>query len=379
MEIYQKQELDIGKSLLCLSVVTCTLFGNVVIVFSYFQNYKMRTVTNALVINHCLTDMLLAISDIAFYVTPAYIPSLMESNVFCILSTFFDSLFKAAAFLSMVCIAFDRYHNLVRACRKRMTKERVTVLIAWVWVQATVAAAPWNELIGSDHVARNAITCAFHRTLPLLFEVGSAINALSIVFKIICVIFPLLSIYYVSYRVFNAGRTRRRVDIQHSLSIRRRFSSEHFAVRSAPAKITAIFLLGVYIICTAPFLVAVIWTMFPKNHFLVPGVAFAVYFMFRLKGSLFPLIYITRNRVVLNSIQKLACCCKSRAPFSSQAFVTGDPRNQDWKKHLNGPGPEQISFNRRQERTKEQRIFCVLDFTDLTTARRNSRVGETSI
>ena len=349
-----------------LSAISGTLVGNAIIVFSYFQNYKMRTLTNTMVLNHCFTDILIAMSDIAFYGAPAYIPSLMANDVFCTLSTFFDSLFKAASFLSMFCIALDRYINLVRARRRRMTKQVVGALFAWVWIQSLLVAAPWNKLAMSGEVK---IESAF--PLPLLFEAGSAITALSIVFKIICVLFPILSIYYISYRVFSSGRRRRRVDVEHGSGLRRRFSSEHFnTARSTPAEITAMLLLGVYTVCTAPFLVAIIWTIFRKNQVLAPGLAFAVYFMFRLKGSLFPIIYITRNRVVLHSIQKLVCC-KSSVSGSAKAFVVDDPRNQYLTRHFSGPPPVN-RCNRRQGPARETRIFfgarsgsVKFDFTDL--------------
>ena len=146
-----------------------------------------------MVINHCLTDMLMVMSDVAFYITPGYIPSLTDSFVFCMLSVFFDSLFKVSSFLSMLCIAFDRYHNLIRTGRKRMTNKRVALLIAWVWTQSSVVATPWNELIKSD-TSTNTSACALVKTLPLLLETGSAFSTLSVVFKIT----SLSSLYLVS-------------------------------------------------------------------------------------------------------------------------------------------------------------------------------------
>ena len=158
----------------------------------------------------------------------------------------------------MFCIALDRYINLVRPRRRRMTKELVRSLFAWVWIQSLLMAAPWNTIARSGEAT---IKCDI--LLPLLFEAGFTITALSIVFKTIYVIFPILSVYYISYRVFSSGRRRRRVDVSLSSGLRRRFSFEHInTARSTPAKFTAMLLLGAYTVCTAPFLVAIIWTMF---------------------------------------------------------------------------------------------------------------------
>lgn len=384
MGVYPAHDLNITKSFFYLSVVVCTLSSNSVIVFSFFQNYKMRTVTNTMVINHCLTDMLMVMSDVAFYITPDYIPSLTDSYVFCMLSVFFDSLFKVASFLSMVCIAFDRYHNLVRTGRKRMTKKRVALLIAWVWTQSSVVATPWNELIKSD-TSTNTSACALVKTLPLLIETGSAFSTLSVVFKITSLLLPLLGIYCISFRIFSAGRTRRRVDIKKRSNIQRRFSSTHFANRTARAKITAILLLGIYTVFTAPFLGTVMWTMFSNDRALEPGAAFAVNFWLRLKGVLFPILYITRNRAVLNSVQKLVCC-KSRTPYSSDAFVIPGIRKRGiLKNHPKGPA-QRISL-RGHGTVEELGILCVakntltkpVNFTDLRKERRVSITEETSI
>ena len=125
-----------------------------------------------------------------------------------------------ASFLSMVCIAFDRHHNLVRTGRKRMTHKRVALLIAWVWTQSSVVATPWNELIKSD-TSTNISACALVKTLPLLLETGPAFSTLSAVFKITSLLFPLLGIYCISFPAHLQRRTskaegRHSTPLQHS-------------------------------------------------------------------------------------------------------------------------------------------------------------------
>lgn len=385
VENYLSHEFDNGK--LCLSILATvfTLLGNSVIVFSYCQNYKMRTATNTMVLNHCIADMFLVMSDIAFYVTPAYHPSLMESDVFCTLSVFFDCLFKVASILSMCGIALDRYANLVRTSRKRMTKERAVVVIVCCWLQSTTVAVPWNKLARSEDIVSERTLC---RTLPRFFEAGLPINALSVFFKTVSVLLPLLGICYVSYRVFSTARRRRKVKIQEgSRQVARRIS-ESFATRAhTRSPITAIILFVVYITCATPFVVAIVWSMFPRNNILAPGVAFSVYFLFRLKGSLFPILYILRNRFVLSYLHKFVCCnflSKANIPDSSNAFVThisGELADWNW---LSPRQAKANGFCRRGGR-KESRVFygartvtVTFDFTDLKRVRGNSQVGHVS-
>ena len=382
-------EFDHGKRSLSILVTVSTLLGNSVIVFSYCQNYKMRTATNTMVFNHCIADIFLAISDIAFYVTPAYQPGLMESDAFCTLSFFFDCLFKVASILSMCGIALDRYVNLVRPSRQRMTKQRAIAVIACCWLTSTIVAAPWNKLARAEDIASKRTLC---RMLPRFFEAGLPISPLSVFFKTVSVLLPLLGICYVTYRVFSTARRRRKVKIQEgSRQVARRIS-ESFTTRAhTRSPITAIILFVVYITCTTPFVVAIIWSMFPRNHVLAPGVAFAVFFLFRLKGSLFPVLYMLRNRFVLSYLHKLVCCnflSKAKNPACSNAFVThnsGELADWNWR------SPRQARENGfcRQGGRKESRIFyeartvtVTFDFTDLKRVRGNSQIdhmSETSI
>ena len=263
-----------------------------------------------------------------------------------------------------------------------MTKKRVALLIAWVWTQSSVVATPWNELFKND-TSTNTSACGLVKTLPLLLEIRSAFSTLSVVFKITSLLLPLLGIYCILFRIFSAGRTRRRANIQRRSNIQRRFSSTHFANRTARGKITAILLLGTYTVFTAPFLGTVMWTMFSNIHALQPSAAFALNFWLRLKGVIFPILYIARNCVVLNSIQKLVCC-KSRTPCFSDAFeIPGTRKRGILKNHPKGPAQRL----RGHGTAKEQGILCIVknasaklvNFTDLSKERRVSITEETSI
>lgn len=383
MENNLTHEHDYGKYFLSFLVIASTFLGNSVIIFSYCQNYKMRTATNTMVLNHCLADMLLVLSDIAFYLTPSCIPSLMDSDLFCTLSVFFDSLFKAASILSMCGIALDRYVHLVRNSRRRMSEERTMMVIAWCWLQSVVVATPWNKLTRLENIVNKRTPCP---ALPSLFEAGLPLTALSVFFKIVCILLPLLGICYVSYRVFSTVRQRRKVETHEgSLQVARRVPSEGFVTRAhARSPITAIILLVVYILSMTPFFVAIAWTMFTKNPVLASETAFAVYFLFRLKGTLFPILYILRNRFVFSYLHKLVCCSfpkKASVAEYSNAFVTN---NSGGRTEWNWVSPSQASggngFNRRRV-GKESRVFygvktltLTFDFTDLKRAGGDSRV-----
>lgn len=380
-EKYLLQEFDIGRCIPSVCLIFFSLLTNSIVVISYSLNHKMRTTTNTMVLNHCLVDILLALSDIAFYLTPAYIPRLTNSYLFCELSVSLDSLLKGASILSMSGIAIDRYINLVRPSRKKMTKKQTVASLIWCWMQSTIVAIPWhaNSLKHRSENSLSQLALVCH-TLPRLFEAGMPSTALSIFHKTVCVMIPQMCIYYVSCQVFSALRRRRRVKIRDSLLRVTTWpnSANSFVARAqTKSPITAMVLFLLYVLCTAPFVVAIVWTMLPENQVLSSGVAFTVYFFFRLKGSLFPVLYILRNRVVLNSLQRFTCCLNF-SRFQS-CGISFDKRNSG----INSSGwncvtSKQIAtkgFRRREPMRKESSAFysiksanVELNFTDLKTA-----------
>ena len=143
--------------------------------------------------------------------------------------------------------------------------------------------------------------------------------------KLICILLPPLGTFYFTYRVFGARRHGRMVDVQTQSNLRQpRFSTEHFTYHhSSREELTAALLLGTYIACSTPFLVAVTFTMCGDERQPFPSqAAFAIYMVFRVKGSLFPVLYITRNPIILNFVHKFACF-KFNAPVAATAFVVG--------------------------------------------------------
>ena len=381
---YPSQEPNIGKALASFSVIAFTLLGNMIIIIFYIRNYKMRTVTNSLVVNHCLTDTLLALSDIArFDFTHAF--RVEGSAIFCSMFAFFDSSFLVASFLSMSCLALDRHMDLLRHTRfRRITKRSVAVLVSFVWLQSLLAAAPWFNFTKSGEMKNCSSSLG---QFPLLLEAGSSIKALSILVKVTCVILPSVGIFYVSFRIFSSRRQGRRVDVQQQPNIRRRhFSTKHFASRkSSPAELTAVILLGTYIVCTAPFLVAVTCTIFSRESpAFAPEVIFTIYLVFRLKGFLFPIIYITRNRITFHSVKKLGSF-KFCGPMSTIAYFVGDLPGKILQRNYNRQ-ERRPHFNRGQDSVLQLKIFSrtvrvsTNDLTDLAKTKENPHeTNETAI
>lgn len=324
----------IGKAILVLIALFLALIGNVFIIFSFFHNFKMRTITNTLVVNLCFTDTFSCALDLPYYVALIGSWPFTEDRTICQALVFFDHLLKVASILSMTGIALDRYLNLVRTYRRRMTLERARVVISWCWIQSLVSAIPWNVL--SDSAQLEIKIGKLCSNFPYFFEPGMGLKYVAPFFKITCVLLPVLIIYYVSYRIIKAVRRKRKVEVEETTSgVVTGISTERFAVQAfVRSGVTAIILFGMYILCTAPFIVSVLWTLAAHKQILSPQSAFAVYLLFRLKCVLFPVLYISRNRTILGYVrEKLSCCPTGKRKLMARrqetlAFVAGSSSMQ---------------------------------------------------
>ena len=307
--VAQADEKTIGKAVFVIIALFLALMGNVFIIFSFFHNFKMRTITNTLVVNLCFTDTFSCALDLLYYIALIGLWPFTEDRTVCKALVFFDHLLKVASILSMMGIALDRYINLVRTSRRRMTLERARIIISWCWIQSLVAAIPWNELSNSAQIEIHMKElCA---NFPYFFEPGMGLEYVAPFFKITCVLLPVLIIYYVSYRIIKAVRRKRKVEVEETTSgVVTGMSTERFAVQAfARSGVTATILFGMYIVCTAPFILAILWTLAAHQQILSPQCAFAVYLLVRFKCVLFPILYISRNRTIMGYIrEKLSCC-----------------------------------------------------------------------
>ena len=326
------------KAVFVVVVMAIAFIGNIFIVFSFFHNFKMRTITNTLVVNLCFTDAFSCALDLSFYAAVIGSWSFAKEQTACQVLFSFDHLLKVASILSMTGIALDRYFNLVRTAKRRMTLARARIVISWCWIQSLIAAVPWNLSTSTSSNLRKKLCSHF----PYFFEPGMGIESISVFFKITCVLLPILFIYYVSHRIIKAVRRKRKIEVEETTSgVVTGISTERFAVQAfARSGLTAIILFGMYILCTAPFVVAILWTLASHEQILSLQIGFTVYYFFKLKCALFPILYISRNRIILGWLrQKLSCCVNSERTLTiirdkNLAFKTNNssmqmlPRNR---------------------------------------------------
>jgi hypothetical protein len=297
-------------------VILGTLIGNHLVFFAFINNLKMRTVTNTMVVNMCIVDIMSVLGDIPFYLVPSIHPELSNQYVFCRVSMFMYNFSTVASILSMVGIAVDRYLNLVQTSLRRLCNKKAQVIISLVWLQALIAALPWDLLSPSSRSPDLTLWICKH--YPYAYNPGMDILGLSIFLKVLCVIIPYLVIFWVFGRVLQSARRMIEVDDPSVIS---RSKTERFAVHSyARSSVTAVFLFSIYLIFTTPFFLSAVYTSFSEYTNISSAVAFSVYYLFRLKGTFLPIMYLLRNRIVIIYLQRKLKYFYGKQEYSTQTI-----------------------------------------------------------
>lgn len=287
----------------CLIILNITLamLGNFFIILTYCRNFKMRTTTNTLVVSLCISDMFSAVADAPFWIAILAKDSIYSNFVVCRIMLSFQDLFIVAALLNMCGIALDRFITLVKGLRRKMTRKRARMIVLWSWLQAALSAVPWC-------LASSTCKQRCYSFFPHIYEPEITPRIINIIFKLSHLVLPIFIIYYVFIRILNSVRSSRKVNLENSY-ISRNSSAEKFAVDAYKrSSKTAIILFTMFLFCTLPYISVVFYSIFTGNPLINFKVGFAIYFIFSLKRSLFPAIYIFRNRMIVSYLQETFRC-----------------------------------------------------------------------
>lgn len=288
-----------------------TLIGNNLILFAFFKNYKMRTVTNNFVINMCIADVISVVADIFFLLIQLLYKALFHKSVFCRISIFLNRCLTNVVIMSMVAISVDRYINLVQNSLRRPTRKHLVGILSYVWLHGFITSLPWDLFFST---ASSDIALEVCKRFPQPYLDPPVMTTLSFLIKTFTVLLPYTWIVWVFVQVAMSARRRRAIQVQDTVVVNSQAApkSERFALHSyGRATVSAFLMFSSYIGLTLPFLGTVAWGMFTHDTFFSPSMDTFVFFLFRLQGALLPVLYLSRNRFIFDFLSRRCFCYKS--------------------------------------------------------------------
>ncbi|XP_070543941.1 neuromedin-K receptor-like [Ptychodera flava] len=119
-----------------------SIFGNALVIFVIVRNKKMRTITNAFLINLAVADIILGFFAIPFQFAPALLQRWPFGSFMCPFVPFVKNTSVFVSIGTLTVISIDRYFAICHPLRKRMTPMIAGITVVIIWINGISTAMP---------------------------------------------------------------------------------------------------------------------------------------------------------------------------------------------------------------------------------------------
>ncbi|XP_062610391.1 cholecystokinin receptor type A-like [Saccostrea cucullata] len=125
----------------CVAVV-----GNVLVILTLIQNKRMRTVTNVLLLNLAISDLLLAVFCMPFSVIPMLLQNFIFGEPVCLMIGYLQGVSIAVSCFTLVALSLERYFAICRPLKSRswqtLSHSYKTIIVCWILALAVIMPVP---------------------------------------------------------------------------------------------------------------------------------------------------------------------------------------------------------------------------------------------
>ena len=143
----------LAVALLLLFITFITIFGNLLVLVALYRFRKLRSMSNCLIGNLAVSDLLLALSVLPISTTYDLLGHWVFGEILCIIWLCIDVLYCTASIWGLCTIAVDRYQATCYPVwyHEHKSSKRALVYIVFVWLfSIIVSVAPfigWRDMI----------------------------------------------------------------------------------------------------------------------------------------------------------------------------------------------------------------------------------------
>ena len=307
-------------------ILFLSVFGNSLLIVIIKKNKRMQTITNYLIANMAVSDILITVLAIPRQITEILRgPSiwLIQGNFgsfLCKTVSFFQDISTAVSILSLVVIAIDRYRGIVFPWRKPLIKpaKLCKVIIPLIWLVSMGLHAVYFytfRVITIHDKSQCKLSWAPKFDQKDAQEIYYAILLVLLIAIPTCVLTSLYSVI-----ILNLKRGIKRCKSLSNFVTSQRLKEDTKVVRNILAILIA------FMVCIIPINVFAILLYFVWDWKLpcgMEGFVFAVYFILYLNASVNPCIYFTFNekyrQTLLNILKALIRRSKPKAVVEKQS------------------------------------------------------------
>nr|BAO77761.1 PQRFa peptide receptor 1 [Branchiostoma japonicum] len=116
--------------------------GNIIVCVVIIKTPRLRTVTNYLILNLAVSDLLVAVFCMPFTLVEHILTGYQFGDVMCRVTPMIQGVSVAASVFTMTAIAFDRYKAIVFPMKERMTIRMMAQIVVGIWVSGVAIMIP---------------------------------------------------------------------------------------------------------------------------------------------------------------------------------------------------------------------------------------------
>ncbi|XP_034943152.1 tachykinin-like peptides receptor 86C isoform X3 [Chelonus insularis] len=293
--------------------------GNIIVMWIVLAHRRMRTVTNYLLVNLSIADLMMSLLNCIFNFI-----FMLNSNwpfgvVYCTVNNFVANVTVASSTFTLVVISFDRYMAIMRPLQHHMSRRRTTVALILIWLASALLAMPC--LLYSTTLTRRYSNGKSRIVCYMLWPDGDYLNSRSeyiynLVFLGVTYLIPMI-VMAVCYTLM--GRK-----LWGSKSIGEHTQHQKYSMKSK-RKVVKMFIVivTIFAVCWLPYHGFFIFLYHYKNIMdssYVQHVYLSFYWLAMSNAMVNPLIYYWMNnrfRMYFQQIICRCCCIMSRTNSSN--------------------------------------------------------------
>ena len=280
-------------------ILLLSVFGNSLLISIIKRNKRMQTITNYLIANMAVSDILITVSAVPRQITEILLgPEIWLikgdfGSFLCKSVSFFQDISTAVSILSLVVIAIDRYRGIVFPWRRPLIKpaKLCKVIIPLIWLVSMSLHAVYFYTFRVITINDKSY-CRL--SWAPKFDQKNSQEIYYVILLVLLIAIPtcvLTSLYSVIILNLKRGGIKRCKSLSNCITSQR-LKEDTKVVRNILA------ILFAFMVCIIPINVFAILMYFVWDWKLpcgMEGFVFAVYFILYLNASVNPCIYFTFN------------------------------------------------------------------------------------
>ncbi|XP_022783617.1 neuropeptide FF receptor 2-like [Stylophora pistillata] len=299
------------KALCYCVIMLMSLVGNTLVIIIICRNSRMRTMTNNLIANMAISDLLFPLFAVPKEIAQIFIGKSrwlvvgVGGEILCKMVNFSQDISTAVSILSLVVIAFDRFHAVKFPFKPAVITPKICrMIICFIWVVAVGLHSPYFytfklKVVGNDTYCMNVWEPAF--------ETASTQKVYFLIIFLVLISFPI-TVITILYTAIGIEVWKQKGPTEYSRERQRREQENRRVLKQVVTVVV------VFVSCITPVTIFGCLFHFVWNLTIPPGIdginfRFYATFIMHSNAAISPCIYFIFNKNYRRGLSEIFESC----------------------------------------------------------------------